>query len=282
VDRAPLPPHERPWRHPSELGPPAPEPTSTSGRVIIATAATLSLLLIGLLAISMTPDQGGTPRAVASTTSGSHGSAVALEQPRVPLVTPIGDDGWALATSGAVKASTGVMSARLPTGDVVDVRIVRRDDDAGLTLVSLPSQTSGYRLAASPPAPTDTVEVHSSRRTQVVEMVALSTLDVEEGAAVVDDDGDLVGLCTMDSGTVEVLTISTMPGTTSPPSTTTTTTPRRQTTTVPTTVSTTVAVPAPSTTPSSAPAPTNPATSIPAPTSSGVTSDGADATPGSS
>src|SRR4051794_6771915 len=84
VDRAPLPPHERPWRHPSELGPPAPEPTSTSGRVIIATAATLSLLLIGLLAVSMTPDNGGSPQAVASTTSGSHGSAVALEQPRVP------------------------------------------------------------------------------------------------------------------------------------------------------------------------------------------------------
>src|SRR3954465_14340925 len=68
VDRAPLPPHERSWRHPSELGPPSPEPTSTSGRVIIATAATLSLLLIGLLVVSMTPGNDRAPQAVASTT----------------------------------------------------------------------------------------------------------------------------------------------------------------------------------------------------------------------
>ena len=41
------------------------------------------------------------------------------------------------------------MSARLPNGDVVDVEIVRRDEESGVTLVSLPAQTHGYQLATT-------------------------------------------------------------------------------------------------------------------------------------
>jgi hypothetical protein len=261
VDRAPLPPHERPWRHPSELGPPGHEPTSTSGRVIIATAATLSLLLVGLLVVSMTPDRAGTPQTVSATTSGSGGSAVALEQPRLPLVTPIGDDGWAITTTGAVKASTGRMAARLPSGEVVDVDIVSRDEEAGFTVVSLPTQTSGYHLATNQPAPTDTVAVRG-RRTQVVEMVKVSTLHVEEAAPVVDDDGDLVGLCSTAGGTVEVRTVSTMPAaasssTTAPSTTLATTVPPAPT--APTTTA------AGGVAPTTAPATTAPATTATAP-----------------
>jgi hypothetical protein len=287
VDRAPLPPHERPWRHPSELGPPAHEPTSTSGRVIIATAATLSLLLIGLLAISMTPGKDQSPQAVGSTTG--RASIAGLEQtPRLPLVTPIGNEGWAITTTGAVKARSGVMSARLPNGDVVDVEIVERDEDAGLTLVSLPTETHGYRLATSTPAPDDTVAVHGAEQTKVVEMDTLSTMVVEEGSPVVDDDGDLVGLCTTDDDhAVQVLTVSTMPGT----STTTTTAPRPTTTGTatsapPTTVPATAApsTSAPSTVPSTRPASTPPptATSVVPSSSPTATSVDAAATPGSS
>ncbi len=265
--------------------------------MIIATAATLSLLLIGLLAVSMTPDRGGAPQAVSSTTSGSRAAATAFGQALLPLVTPIGDQGWALATTGAVKARYGTMSARLPSGDVVDVQIVHRDDDDGLTLVSLPTETDGYDLSASHPGPTDTVAVRGTKRTQVVEMVALKTLDVEEGAAVVDDDGDLVGLCTIGSGSVQVLTVSTMPA--SP--TTSTTTPRQATTVAPaTSAPTTVAattVPTPTTTPVSTAPPTTPSTrptssAVPTtvaapttgatPTTVGVTSVDAAATTGSS
>jgi hypothetical protein len=286
VDRAPLPPHERPWRHPSELGPPTPEPTSTSGRVIIATTATLSLLLIGLLAISMTPGKDHPPQAVSS--SVGRASIAGLEQPQLPLVTPIGDDGLAITTTGAVRARSGVMSARLPTGDVVDVEIVDRDEEAGLTVVSLPTETSGYRLARSTPAPDDTVAVHGTKQTQVVELVTLSTMVVEEGAPVLDHDGDLIGLCTTDDDHgVQVLTVSTMPGT--PTTTTTTTTAPRQTTTVPatTTPATTVPPTAPPTAPSTVPPtrpPTTPAptaTTTPSSSSSTVTTVDAAATAGS-
>ena len=69
------------------------------------------------------------------------------------MVTPLGDEGWAVTTSGAVGIRSGTMAARLPSGDVVDVEIVRRDAESGVTLVSLPALTHGYQLAASSPGP---------------------------------------------------------------------------------------------------------------------------------
>jgi hypothetical protein len=276
VESAPIPPHERSWRHPSELGPPAHEPTSTSGRVIIATAATLSLLLIGLLAISMTPDKGAAPQTMGSTTSGS---GAATEELRVPLVTPIGDDGWAITTTGAVKARSGKMSARLPSGDVVEVEIVHRDDDAGITIVSLPTQTQGYHLARSQPGPTDTVAVRGTE-TQVVEMANVSTLDVEEGAAVVDGDGDLVGLCTTTEGTVEVRSVSTMPGTSS--TTSTSSSPSTSSTVPPTTVAPTTVAPTTDPAPTTGPVTVPPSTTAPATSTSSTTAPSTTSTTGPS
>ena len=52
--------------------------------MIIATAATLSLLLIGLLAISMTPDHGTEPQAVASSVSDVRTTPAALAPARPP------------------------------------------------------------------------------------------------------------------------------------------------------------------------------------------------------
>jgi hypothetical protein len=219
---APLPPHERPWRHPSELGPPAHEPTSASGRVLIATTATLSLLLIGLLALSMTPGRDVPPIAVGSTTEQPTARAVALERPAVPMVTPLGDEGWGVTTAEASRTSSGRMAARLPSGAVVDVHVVRHDEESGVTLVSLPTRTDGYELATDRPAPSDTVVVQGLEP-MVVSMFDIPDLDVAEGAPILDSEGDLVGLCTWDGDAVAVMTVPTMPGepaTTSAPATT--------------------------------------------------------------
>jgi hypothetical protein len=246
-----LPPHERPWRHPSELGPTEHEPTPTSGRVLIVTTATLSLLLIGLLALSMTPGRGADPMAVEATTDGSPAQLAALEQPPLPMVTPLGDEGWAVTTSDAVGLRAGTMSARLPTGAVVEVEIVERDAESGVTLVSLPTLTRGYELAASSPAPSDTVVVHGADPL-VVAMVDVAGLDVAEGTPVLDDDGALVGICTHGTDGIAVMTVSTMPGS---PTVTSTTSPR-PTTTVVATVTTIIVVTTGPTVPSSTPPPT--------------------------
>ena len=214
MDRAPLPPHERPWRHPSELGPPEHEPTTTGGRVLIVTTATLSLLLIGVLAISMTPDHSASPETAASTISGLRTvpqTAAALERPPLPMVTPLGDGGWAVTTMSAVAGRSGTMHARLPSGDVVDVEIVATDRSAGLTVVSLPeAEDGGYELAAATPSPTDTVLVRTDPPL-VVTMVELAALDVDEATPVLDESGDLIGLCTRERDRVALRTVATMP-----------------------------------------------------------------------
>src|SRR5687767_3972895 len=108
VEPGPLPPHERAWRHPSELGPPPQEPTSTTGRVLIVTSATVSLLLVGLLVLTMTPGRSPSPIAVSSTVSETDvarpvisASTAAITPTALPVVTPIGDEGWAVTTREA-------------------------------------------------------------------------------------------------------------------------------------------------------------------------------------
>ncbi len=259
VDRAPLPPHERPWRHPSELGPPEHEPTTTAGRVLIVATATLSLALIGLLVLTVTPDRSPDPSSAGATTRSATVTFAALERPSLPMVTPIGDDGWAVTTTGAVAGRSGILSARLPSGDIVDVEIVTTDKDSGLTVVSLPAPESGYDLAKGSLAPSDTVLVNG-QPPRVVAMDELAALDVDEGTPVLDSDGHLVGLCTSSDHGTALRTVATMPptnapaaptsapttaapATTSPPVTTTI-----PPTTAPTTSSTTTSTVTPTTT----------------------------------
>ncbi|CAN5616786.1 hypothetical protein BH24ACT5_BH24ACT5_29210 [soil metagenome] len=119
VTSGPLPPHERSWRHPSELAPPAPEPTSRSGRVLIVSAATLSLLLVGMMALSMTPDRlGPSDEAV--------GSGVEITLGRPVIV----DDAAAGASLGAESELTAAVASVMAAG-----------------------QTPGSLMAAPPPAP---------------------------------------------------------------------------------------------------------------------------------
>ena len=80
----------------------------------------------------------------------------------LPVVTPVGDEGWAVTTWEAVAGETGWMDARLPSGEVVTIEVVGADDAAGLVVVTLPPSagTTGYELAASRPEPSDTVYVN--------------------------------------------------------------------------------------------------------------------------
>ena len=88
-----------------------------------------------------------------------------------------------------------MLAARLPSGVEVDVEIVTSDRTSGVTVVSLPSRRAGYELADRRRHRSDTVLV-DGHPPQVVAMTELAGLDVDEGTPVLDDDGDLVGLCT--------------------------------------------------------------------------------------
>jgi hypothetical protein len=224
VEPGPLPPHERPWRHPSELGPPSHEPTSTTGRVLIVTSATISLILIGLLAIAVTPDRSPPPIAASSTIDelsprsapaaiASSSALTTTTRPSLPVVTPVGDEGWAVTTWEAIAGETGWMDARLPSGEVVNVEVVGTDPAAGLVVVTLPAsaETAGYELASDRPEPSDTVYVNASQP-KVVTLVDLAYLEVEEATPVLDGAGALIGLCTGSDDGTTLMTVDTMPG----------------------------------------------------------------------
>jgi hypothetical protein len=192
--------------------------------VLIVTSATVSLILIGLLAIAVTPDRSSSPIAASSTidelTSRSAPVAIASSaalttttRPSLPVVTPVGDEGWAVTTWDAVAGETGWMDARLPSGEVVEVEVVGADQAAGLVVVTLPesAETAGYELADGSPEPSDTVYVNASEP-RVVTLVDLAYLDVEEGTPVLDGAGALIGLCTGTNDGTTLMTVDTMPG----------------------------------------------------------------------
>jgi hypothetical protein len=225
--------------------------------VLIVTSAAVSLVLIGLLALAITPDHAPSPIAASSTvgarSSRSLPAAIASSSALttttlevLPVVTPIGDDGFAVTTWEAVAGESGWMDARLPSGDVVEIEVIAADRTAGLVVVTLPASATehGYELAEVPPAPSDTVLVNS-KDPKVVTLHDLSYLDVEEGTPVLDRAGALLGLCTGDgSEGTALMTVDTMPGQEPPPG-------AASTTDVETTVpddSTTVDPPSPSTT----------------------------------
>lgn len=218
VEPGPVPPHERAWRHPSELGPPAHEPTTTTGRILIVTSAAVGLLMVGILAVAMTPSPLGTPTAVESTATPLRGEPVgvapelvttaAVTETAMPsatrnaspmaVVTPVGEEGLGVTTLDAVAGKGGTLTARLPSGTTVRIVVVGTDERSGLALVALPEAVGvaggGFRMADEQADPDDTVVVQGVETT-IVAVVELAHLEFAEGTPVLDDDGELVGLC---------------------------------------------------------------------------------------
>jgi hypothetical protein len=71
VTPPPLPPHERAWRHPSELPAPRHEPPTRGGRILILSTAAVGLALVGVMAVRMTPGRGAPRDALVSVTTSS-------------------------------------------------------------------------------------------------------------------------------------------------------------------------------------------------------------------
>ena len=166
--------------------------------MLILTTATFGLLLVGLLAISMTPGQGDDPVAVGSTVSGIRAiPAAALTRVSMPMVTPVGAGRMGVTTLDALGADLRRVEARLPTGEVVEGDVVATDD--GLALIELPAtvEEAGLTLANADLAPTDTVMVHTAEP-MVISVAEIDQLQVDEGTPVTDAEGRLIGLCTGD------------------------------------------------------------------------------------
>jgi hypothetical protein len=214
VGTPPLPPHERAWRHPSEVAAAerlAIRHTSLqrSTRGFAIATGSIGLVALGVLMILVTPPAQDSPVAVSATTSPSltpstvrttitRVAPVAARAVPHALATPIGDGRLALMTAPGSTIRRGAeLNVQLTNGPVVTA--VVNDTAAGVVVVSIASGTDGHEIAASAPEPEDIVTVLAEPPVTIA-YSALTTLDAEEGTPVLDDDGDLVGLCSQRHG----------------------------------------------------------------------------------
>jgi hypothetical protein len=194
------------------------EPSPRGARFLALTTGTMGLLAVGLLVVTITPKRAESPIAISASTTpaptaASASRAVALapvgndpiglrsERDDV-LATPIGDGRFALVTRASLNESTrAIIDVRLPSGRMSAGSIVTASDEA--VVVALATTEPGHDIASIRPADDDMVTVMSSPPI-VVAYDDIDTLVVDEGTAVLDDDGQLVGLCSRSHGSDQV------------------------------------------------------------------------------
>ncbi|HEX6658935.1 MAG TPA: hypothetical protein VF065_12675 [Ilumatobacter sp.] len=227
----PLPPHERTWRHPSEVA--AAErhairhtEVQRSTRGFAIATGSIGLVTVGILMIVVTPPAQDAPVAVSATTSpftsspftssaltassvtssratpreasGRTATPVAARSVAQALATPIGDGRLALMTApGSTIRRGSELDVQLTNGPVVTA--VVDATAAGIVVVSIASGADGHEIAATQPDPEEIVTVLAQPPVTIA-FAALTTLDAEEGTPVLDGDGELIGLCSQRHG----------------------------------------------------------------------------------
>ncbi len=218
------------------------EAAAPSTRMFALTTGTLGLLAVGVLIFTVTPRRQESPLAISATTTpitlaaiaGPSSSAAADPTASVrpvalapsfaargplavtptlaehALATPIGDGqlalitGVALAEHGTNSLDDPEIDVRLPSGRLASGTIVERSGDTWLIELSQPE--AGHRIAESQPVGAEVVTVMDSPPITIA-FADVATLDVPEGAAVLDRAGDLIGLCTRRHGDGQVRVI---------------------------------------------------------------------------
>jgi hypothetical protein len=170
VDSAPLPPHERTWRHPSEMGAPVVEvEPSSSARVMALVGGTLAVALVAALVITLTPRQTTTTTAISVTT--------------VPAASALQE-----AANTAVAAAESIRTTRLSGATAIPNAIA---DVPSAAFRSLPSDGSTEDRAVLPDLE-DQVTVLTEQFAYSVAWRDVGRLDLAEIAIVVDDEGTIV------------------------------------------------------------------------------------------
>lgn len=264
---APVPPHERSWRHPSELGvarTAAVEltPNTGPGRALVGVSVAMGMLLVAGLVHLLTPRAGGGTAVVAASsnppipqvtsvsvvpvssaplfpsvpttapaTSGpapvpSSTSAPSTTTSGVTLVTAapvdvelsvasftssssrpskavaLGDDSMFVTTAAAIGDAASV-EVTFDDGSVLLAEVLVVDDRLGVAVLQVdrPLAAPLPGLGEVSPGQPVTVLDDEPQAATVGEDHGLAVeagVETAEGAPVIDDDGQLVGLCTRD------------------------------------------------------------------------------------
>jgi hypothetical protein len=187
-----VPPHEREWRHPSELPAPPHEPPTPGGRLLIVITAAVGLALVGVMAIRMTPGQSAhrdalvtvsTSSAFTGVSSNTFGDLVGAASNGGRRFTDLFGRTLTSLLSSAdrnqASASTISLSGPTPGGDDVELAMVTPigTDGLGVTTAAAIDGRSGTIEAMLPSGAIVTAELVTAD--DGVAVVELSDADAE-------------------------------------------------------------------------------------------------------
>jgi hypothetical protein len=164
VERAPVPPHERTWRHPSELAAGVraelvAEPATATAKALTVSVGAVTLIALAVVVVSFTPDRAGDRFADRATPS-------------------------------------TVASALLSAGRNFMAQLAAADDER-------PNVTTVAAVSRAAPAPTDAVTVLTDppiRASFGRVHATLVLVGAPDGTAVVDAGGRLIAVWSIDGG----------------------------------------------------------------------------------
>ncbi|RLE26580.1 MAG: hypothetical protein DRJ50_00595 [Actinobacteria bacterium] len=164
MEPGPLPPHERTWRHPSELGPTEVEvETGSNARVIALAAGTLAVFIVAAMVIAVTPRRSSAPIALTATTSPVFLSAGPASAPS----SPVADNRQSIRLASFSAMPNAITSAPQFSLD-------------------------GREVTAHLPSPTELILLRTEAVTYQLRWVDVPLLVVPDGSVIVDSSGDLV------------------------------------------------------------------------------------------
>jgi hypothetical protein len=178
VEPGPLPPHERSWRHPSELGPTRLDVDDTGRRTQLNLLAlgggTMAVLAVAAMVVAMTPRAASGPVALSATTTPISVRAV-VEPPADAASAPAAAPATArmpLPAQTALSTSFVAFPHAITVGPQLDV--------------------DGTRVAEEAPAGDDNVFVRTEAVTYRLSWDLAQQLEVPDGSVIFDADGELV------------------------------------------------------------------------------------------
>jgi hypothetical protein len=173
VDHGPLPPHERSWRHPSELGPtPADVDNGPSNHLAALALGTLVVVAVAGLVVVMSPRGSSSPLALSATTA----PVTALRSAQSAITVPM---------PGSASAA---LSPRIPIGALLTSFAAFPQAVTAASQLTL----DGIERAKNLPADDDIVLVHTDAATYELPWGQVEYLNLPDGTVVFDHDGHLL------------------------------------------------------------------------------------------
>lgn len=175
VEPGPLPPHERSWRHPSELGPTRLDLDDQSRRshtnFVALAGGAMAVLAVATMVVAMTPRTSGGPVALIATTTPI--STRLIVEPPTPTITgSSGAEAVQVRPSTALLTSFAAFPHAVSSGPQLDL--------------------DGTDVAHESPRDDEMVFLRTEAVTYRLQWDEVRQLTVPDGSVVFDADGDLV------------------------------------------------------------------------------------------